>query len=272
MLLTDLCNRRKTRAPANRSTLGVGGGRRRLPASAIGVDPTCRRLIPLQSPAVIRPPIEHALDGAGSASAAARQRRSEERRRAPMWSHPGPGVVGRARDSRDEPLTLHVASNSGAGRKIARARTRCQAGFSLRSRQGPQLRPTETSSIDKCPPRLFGDAAARHRSRGFAPAIRRPDALSPLGRYARRARLDRCPSGLPAGERRAMRRLSTSAIDPDHEHNHGPTELRRTSSTDARRCSNLEARPLGRTHRTADGGASAGAASRDVMGQGPRAG
>lgn len=31
-----------------------------------------------------------------------------------MWSHPGSGVVGRARDSRDEPLTLHVASNPGA--------------------------------------------------------------------------------------------------------------------------------------------------------------
>ena len=85
----------------------------------------------------------------------------------------------------------------------------------------------------------FGDDEPATEVRSFAPAIRLPALfrISAAGHeMLDRSRLADAHHIRP---RRATRRLSTSAIDPIHEHHRAPTELRRTSPTEARRRSSF---------------------------------
>jgi len=85
----------------------------------------------------------------------------------------------------------------------------------------------------------FGDNEPATEVRSFAPAIRLPTLFRIPAAGHEMLDRSRLADAHHIRPRRAARRLSTSAIDPIHEHHRAPTELRRTSPTEARRRSSF---------------------------------
>lgn len=199
-----------------------------------------------------------ALDGAPPASVVSRTafdlERSDVGHRGAV--PPSSSVVSCTQGSQNEPLTLPVAPWDTA---TSRRGPRCQSSLV----PTPSSRSVGSSS----PKRLLSTSAVVRLAAPRQPAT--DPAVLPLRSSFRRSfaprlpcteRLD--PSSIPAalrvGGRQAARRLSISAIDSVHEHNHEPAEPRRTSPKEALRCSWFALPPSGGTA-TADGSAPCGA-------------
>ena len=254
MVLPNLCNRQSLRAPIVRSTTGRT-------ALAVPSGETHRRIDRFLQRWVGFSGAQLRLVWRLTApSSFGRFADTDESAGTAGWRrHPAAAFSTACRAREHGPLTPPVATWSPGDESRRLPATKDRLSAALVNEHG--LGRPGTPSIDRCLPApcdacrpATGPAVLPLRSgfrRSFAPRL-----LCTGG--ARPARPSRTLFAL--GERRAARRLSTSAIDAYYEHDRERSELRRTSPMEAHRSSpSSVALAFQPTLRTADGDAPFGA-------------